>query len=171
MKFTIRHPYNIEPEPFWQDVFFDADYNEKLYREGLRFEAFDVLELTSPPDGRRARKVRVKPHLDAPAPIRKVIGDSVSYVEEGRLELGGPQGPRWVARVIPSTLAEKTQVHAEMWLERTGAGRSDRVASFDIEVKIFGIGGMFEKFLEKTMRDNYQKAAEYTNTWLARRSA
>ena len=53
-----------------------------------------------------------------------------------------------------------------MWLERTGPGQSDRVASFDIEVKIFGIGGMFEKFLEKTMNENYKKAAEFTNQWL-----
>lgn len=170
MKFTIRHPYNIEPEPFWRDVFFDREYNEKLYREGLRFEAFDILSETNPPDGRRTRKVNVKPHLDAPAAIRKVIGDSVSYIEEGHLELGGPQGPRWISRVLPSTMADKTTVKAEMWLERTGPGKSDRVASFDVEVKIFGIGGMFEKFLEKSMRDNYEKAAHYTNQWLQRRA-
>ena len=35
MKFTIRHPYAIEPEAFWREVFFDHAYNEKLYREGL----------------------------------------------------------------------------------------------------------------------------------------
>ena len=53
-----------------------------------------------------------------------------------------------------------------MWLERTGPGQSDRVAEFEIEVKIFGIGGMFEKFLEKTMRESYGKATEFTNKWL-----
>lgn len=171
MKFTIRHPYAVEPEEFWRDVFFDREYNEKMYREGLQFEAFDIVEETTPADGRRTRKIRVTPKLDAPGPIRKLIGDSFSYVEEGRLEITGPNTPRWISRVLPSKLADKSTVKAEMWLERTGPGQSDRVAEFDVEVKIFGVGGMVEKFLEKSMRENYQKAAEFTNQWLRARKA
>ncbi len=67
MKFTIRHPYAIEPDAFWRELFFDAEYNRKLYLEGLRFEGFEVLEETNPPDGRRTRKVHVKPRFEAPA--------------------------------------------------------------------------------------------------------
>ena len=29
-----------------------------------------------------------------------------------------------------------------------------------------GVGGMVEKMLEKSMRENYQKAAEFTNEWI-----
>lgn len=171
MKFTIRHPYAIEPEDFWREVFFDHEYNKKLYLEGLRFEGFEILDETNPPDGRRTRKVRVMPKLDAPAAIRSIIGDSMSYIEEGRLEITGPNTPRWISKVLPSKLADKSTVKAQMWLERTGPGQSDRVAEFEIEVKIFGVGGMAEKFLEKSMRENYQKAAEWTNQWLRSRKA
>ncbi len=163
MKFTLRHPYPIEPEAFWRDVFFDPAYNEALYREALQFESFKVLEETSAPDGTRTRKLAVSPKLDAPGPIKKLLGDSVSYVEEGRLDLAKPS---WITKVVPSKLADKSNIVSELWLERTGPGQSDRVATFDIEVKIFGIGGMFEKFLEKTMRDSYQKVADYTHKWL-----
>lgn len=163
MKFTLRHPYAIEPEAFWRDVFFDPGYNEALYREALQFEAFKVLEETTPPDGRRTRKMAVTPKLDAPGPIKKVLGDSVSYVEEGRLDLARPS---WIVKVIPSKLADKAKITSEMWLERTGAGQSDRVAEFDITVTMFAVGGLFEKFLEKTMRESYQKATEFTNKWL-----
>jgi hypothetical protein len=166
MKFTIRHPYAIEPDAFWRELFFDAEYNRKLYLEGLRFEGFEVLEETNPPDGRRTRKVHVKPRFEAPAAMRSMIGDSMSYVEDGRLELTGPNTPRWISKVLPSAMADKTRVTAEMWLERTGPGQSDRVANFEIEVKMFGVGGMVEKMLEKSMRENYQKAAEYTNEWI-----
>lgn len=169
MKFTIRHPYAIEPDAFWRELFFDRAYNEKMYLEGLRFEGFEILEETSPPDGRRTRKVRVKPRFDAPAAIRGVVGDSMSYVEEGRLETAGPNAPRWISKVLPSALADKTKVTAEMWLERTGPGQSDRVANFEVEVKMFGVGGMVEKFLEKSMRENYQKAADFTNQWIRAR--
>ncbi len=161
MKFILRHPYLIEPEAFWRDVFFDPAYNEALYRKGLEFEAFKILEET--PGARHTRKVAVTPKFDAPGPIKKLLGDSVSYVEEGHLD---PAKPSWVVKVLPSKLADKTNIRSEMWLERTGPGQSDRVAAFDIEVKIFGIGGMFEKFLEKTMNENYKKAAEFTNEWL-----
>lgn len=164
MKFTLRHPYNVGPETFWRDVFFDPAYNEALYREALQFEACEVLEETTPADGRRTRKMAVTPKLDAPGPIKKVIGDSISYVEEGRLDLAKPS---WIVRVLPSKLADKAKITSEMWLERTGAGQSDRVAEFDIEVKIFAVGGLFEKFLEKTMRESYAKATEFTNKWLS----
>lgn len=163
MKFTLRHPYNVGPDAFWRDVFFDQAYNETLYREALEFEAFKVVEETHPADGRRTRKLAVTPKLDAPGPIKKVLGDSISYVEEGRLELTRPS---WVVRVIPSKLADKAKITSEMWLERTGPGQSDRVAEFDIEVKMFAVGGLVEKFLEKTMRESYQKATEFTNRWL-----
>ncbi len=165
MKFVLRHPYAIEPEAFWRDVFFDPGYNEALYREALHFEAFKVLEETTTPDGRRTRKLAVKPKIEAPGAIKAVIGDSVDYVEDGRLD---PSRPAWITKVIPSKLADKINIVCEMWLERTGPGQSDRVASFDIEVKIWGLGGIFEKFLEKTMRENYQKAADWTNQWLAK---
>ncbi|MBA3548605.1 MAG: DUF2505 family protein [Nannocystis sp.] len=166
MKFSLRHPYMIEPEAFWRDVFFDPAYNEALYREGLHFEAFKVLEESNPPDGRRTRKLAVKPKLDAPGPIKKILGDSIDYIEDGRLDISRPA---WITKVIPSKLADKVNIHNEFWLERTGPGRSDRVASFDIEVKIFGLGGIFEKFLEKTMRESYQQAADFTNLWLERK--
>ena len=50
------------------------------------------------------------------------------------------------------------------YLKQTGA--SVETAK---EVKIFGLGGIFEKFLEKTMRESYQKAADFTNQWLERK--
>ena len=163
MKFILRHPYAIEPEAFWRDVFFDPAYNEAMYLKALKFEGMKVLEDTTSETGRRARKMAMSPKLDAPGPIKKLLGDSISYIEDGHLD---PTKPSWVVKVLPSKLADKTSIQSEMWLERTGPGQSDRVAAFDIEVKIFGIGGMFEKFLEKTMRENYQQAADFTNVWL-----
>lgn len=163
MKFTLRHQYHCGPDTFWREVFFDPTFNERLYREALQFEAFKIVEEKIEEDGRRSRKMAVTPKLDAPAAIKKVIGDSISYVEEGRYDLAKPS---WIVRVNPSKLADKANITSEMWLERTGAGQSDRVAEFNIEVNMFMIGGLFEKFLEKTMRDSYQKATDFTNQWL-----
>lgn len=163
MKFTLRHQYHVGPDTFWREVFFDPAFNERLYREALQFESVKILEENVEADGRRTRRMAVTPRLDLPAPIKKVLGDSVSYVEEGRYDLARPS---WIVRVIPSKLADKANVTSEMWLERTGPGQSDRVAEFNIDVNMFMIGGLFEKTLEKTMRDSYQKATDFTNAWL-----
>ena len=130
-------------------------HHEALYRKGLHFESFKVIEETT--TGRRTRKLAVTPQLEAPGPIKKLLGDSISYIEDGHLD---PAKPSWVTRVLPSKLADKANISSELWLERTGPGQSDRVAAFDIEVKIFGIGGMFEKFLEKTMREELRTGAD-----------
>ena len=90
MKFSLRHPYAIEPDAFWREVFFDPAYNEALYREGLHFEAFKVLDESNPPDGRRTRKLAVKPKLDAPAAIKKVLGEQIR--NQGRLSRHGEHG-------------------------------------------------------------------------------
>jgi hypothetical protein len=124
MKFSLRHPYSIEPEAFWRDVFFDPAYNEALYREALHFEAFKVLEETSPADGRRTRKLAVKPKIDAPGPIKAMLGDSVDYVEDGRLD---PSRRAWITKVIPSKLADKSASAARCG--SSGPGRVSRTGS------------------------------------------
>jgi len=38
----------------------------------------------------------------------------------------------------------------------------------DVEVSIFGVGRVFEKFAEKSVRESYDKAAAFTNAWWAK---
>ena len=121
----------------------DSTSCDPLYRKALQFEQFKVVEETKGPDGRHARKMSVTPKIDAPGPIKSLLGDSVSYVEDGHLD---PAKPSWVVKVLPSKLADKSSIRSEMWLERTGDGQSDRVAEFDISVNMFAVGGLVEKF-------------------------
>jgi hypothetical protein len=37
----------------------------------------------------------------------------------------------------------------------------------DVTVRIFGIGSVFEKFIEKQTRESHDKAAAFTNRFLA----
>ena len=37
MQFTVRHRYPLSAEAFWTSMFFDPDYNTRLYTEGLGF--------------------------------------------------------------------------------------------------------------------------------------
>jgi hypothetical protein len=42
----------------------------------------------------------------------------------------------------------------------------ERVVDFEIKVSIFGVGGVIEGFIEKTVRESYDRGAAFTNTFL-----
>lgn len=161
MQFSLRHDYACSAEQFWNATFFDADYNPRVYREGLEFSRFEVLEQTEV-DGVITRTLRVMPKLDAPAPVRKLIGDALVYEEHGRFADG-----HFVTTIVPSRLADKVSIKSDLWIEPGGEARCTRVVRFDVDVRIFGLGKVFEMFIERTLRENYAKAARWTNdVWL-----
>jgi hypothetical protein len=161
MQFVLRHAIKCDAETFWEKVFFDPDFNQKLFREGLEFVVYEQLELRDEPT-ERVRRVRTQPKGDAPLPVRKLLGDPVS-IEEGRFDKATQQ---WSFRIIPHKLADKITIAGDVRLEPTATG-VDRVTSVRIDVSIFGVGGIFESFIEKQIRDNYEKSAGFMNRYLA----
>ncbi|MDC0669744.1 hypothetical protein [Nannocystis radixulma] len=160
-KFTIRYPCDIEPERYWREVFFDREYTETLWREAYNTFAYDLVEETIMPDGRRTRTARVTPKLDVPLALRKLIGDSMAFVERGRFEIEGPNAPKWVARLLPARPAD-ILISIETRLERTGPGQSDRIAEVELACPNYQI----VEFLESTLRKGLQRASEVTERWL-----
>lgn len=162
--FEIRHTFPITAEQFWQDTFFNEEFNRTLYLERLGFDAYEVLEQGEEAGGVRTRKVRTTLKIDAPGPVRKMVGDSVSYVETGKFD---PASGRYRFRIEPSKLADKLQISGEMWCEPRGDKRVERILRTDMEVKVFGVGKLVESTIERTTRDSYDKAATFTNEWIA----
>lgn len=162
VKFTIRDVFDTDVDTYWDQVFFAEDYNSRLYREGLGFKGFELLELTGEPGQRRTRKMRTEPAADAPAVVRKLIGDSLTYTETGSWD---PATKVWSYRIETSKLSDKIRIGGRLWAEPRG-DKMERVAEIEIEVKILGVGGTIEKFIEKTTRESYVKATSFTNRWL-----
>lgn len=163
MKLTLRHDYDCSSDAFWDALFFDREYNRALYRDGLGFEDMEILADDAGEDGGRRRRLRAKPKLDAPRAVRKLIGDALTYVEEGEFD---PDTRRWTTRVVPSRLADRVRITVVVWCEPRGDDRCVRVADFDFDVRVIGLGRVFEQFIARTMRENYEKAARFSNTWL-----
>jgi hypothetical protein len=159
----IRHTLNIGAEDFWSKVFFDQEFNKRLHLEKLGFKSFEVLEERDEPDGSRIRKVRTEPKAEAPAAVKKLVGDSISYVENGRFD---PKSKRYKFSVEPSKLADKIKTQGELWVEPKGDKQCERIVKLDIEVKIFGVGKMVENFIENQTRSSYDIAARFTNEWV-----
>lgn len=164
MRYRISHLTNTDIDTFWDKLFFDEAYNEALYSGHLRFSTYNVQKLEKQADGTVVKRVEAAPPIELPGTIKKVLGDFSSYIEDG---VYNPKTRRYVVNVTPSTAADKVKTRVEVWCEPKGDKQCERIAEIDNEVKIFGVGKVVEKFIEQQMRDTYDKAAEFTNRWIA----
>lgn len=162
ISFEVRHKFDVDADTFWDKVFFDEEYNRRLYIEALGFRSFEVEKLDRRDDGTVTRRIRLVPQEDAPGPIKKILGGEFAYIEEGSFD---PQKKLWTYRIQPSTMADKVDTHGQFWVEPT-AGGVERVCTVNLSVKVFGVGKLAEGFIEKQTRKNYDLAAAFTNQYL-----
>lgn len=164
MKFTVRHQFNTDPDTYWSKLFFDPEYNTRLYKGALGFDVFEILEITGEPGGKRTRKILTEPKSDAPAVVKKLIGDSLQYTETGTYD---PDKKLWTYNIVTSKLADRVKIGGHLWAESKGDHKMERVAEIEIVVKILVGSGTVEKFIEKTTRESYEKATKFTNEYIA----
>ncbi len=61
------------------------------------------------------------------------------------------------------------KIGGTLWVEPRGEKKIERICEVELEVNVFGIGGVVEKFIADTTRESYEKTALYTNDFLARK--
>ena len=121
MKFTISQVFNTDAETYWDKIFFAPEYNNRLYsKEGLDFKTFEIMALTGNPGENRTRRLKTEPRSDAPAVVKKLIGDSLTYTEDGSFDFAKKL---WTYRITTSTLTDKISISGRLWAEpNRGAG-------------------------------------------------
>ncbi|MBI2898223.1 MAG: DUF2505 domain-containing protein [Deltaproteobacteria bacterium] len=162
MRIHIDHEYRCGIDTFWDKVFFDDEYNRRLFLEGLHFKAYEKLELTDRGDS-ILRRIRGTPASEIPGALQKVIGADLSYVEDLTFD---KKARRCTFKNTPARMAEKLRIEGSIYAEPSGTGRCRRIVDLDLEAKFFGVGGLIESFAAKAFRDNFDKAATWTNRWL-----
>jgi hypothetical protein len=163
----IRHVFRCSPDTFWNDVFGNEEFDRELYLESLKFPAYEILEAKTADDGTVKRRVKSVPSSEAPAVVQKALGENVSYVEVGTYD---PKAQRYRFDIEPNRLKDKILIRGEMWTEPAG-DEARRCVDIEVNVKIFGVGKLVESFISQSLRDNYEKAASFTNVWLDRKRA
>ena len=162
MGIRIVDRYQMTPDRFWNEVFFDPDFTQGLYRDGLGYGDCEVLSESVDAQGNRERTLKVYPKLDMPGPVRKILGGRFYYEERGEYDA---QRRRWVAVLTIPRVGDRLSLTTTMWLEDRPDGCSDRFAQIDVNIRIFGLRGLFERFAEKSLREGYVKATKYTNEY------
>ncbi len=164
MHTRIENVLHVTPEVFWQHLFFDADFNRRLY-EKLGFETYEVKELETLPDGRVRRVLRAEPPINAPSLIKERIKGRVFYVEEGIYD---PARGVWEFANESSVASDSTRVSGTIRAEPHAEGML-HVVELEIEVKAFGFGSLVERMIEKNTRDSYRVTTEFVNAYAEQR--
>jgi hypothetical protein len=160
----MRHEIGCDPDTYWEKCVLSDDYNKSLFLEGLKFPRYRLLEQKD--QGNTVfRKVEVEPLLvGLPGPVKKVIGDSLSYVEEGTYDR---TTKRYRFTSTPNgSLKGKATTSGEMYCEKVGDKQCVRVSKLRVEVKVFMVGGLVEDRLVGDLKTSYAKAAEFTTRYV-----
>lgn len=163
--FTVRHRFPIAADAFWERIFFDEAFNKDFYLGELGFARYEMLEDETAADGSRKRVIETQPQADAPAAVRKIMGDGLIYLEKGHFDASTR---RYRFQIETPKFGDKVQVSGEFWVEAAGEAACDRVCSMDVKVKMFGVGGLVESFIERQTKDSYERAASFTVSYLGR---
>lgn len=161
-KVHLSHEINCSPETFWK-LYFDPTFTEGVVTEAIKVDDFKILKYEE--NEREIHRITTgKPRLNAPAAIQKVIGNNFSYTEEVRFDRK-TQIAR--SKITLSTFTDKVRNECTLRVEPIGPDRVRRIADAELEVKIFGMGGIMESGMEKQMQEGWTAGAEFTNRWLA----
>jgi hypothetical protein len=158
----VEHVFKCSEETFWTKIFFDDEYNRRLFLETLKFPVWRVAE----EQGDEVRRtIEASPPVgDLPGPLKAVVGENAGYEERGVFD---KKTRRYRVQVVPNRMSDKINVSIEMWTEPLGDGQCKRFARATATAKIFGVGGMLEKKLLADLERSYEKSAAFTNTFVS----
>ena len=162
IKLPLSHELNCTPEIFWK-IFFDQEFNSRLYLDYLGFPEFKNLEQRET-ETQTIRKVMGQPKMNMPAPVMKLLGSNFRYTEDGTLDKATMT---WRWKLTPSALADKLRNEGTLRCEPVGDRRCRRIVELVMEAKVFGLGGLLESSTEKQMREGWDKSAVFMNKWIA----
>ena len=160
----IEHTYNCSEATFWDRIFLDPEYNERLFKTELKFPVCREVSREER-GGLVHRVVEVVPYVgELPAAIKAVVGEGIGYEERGVLDRNAKS---YKVVVVPNKLADKLSVKVDIWTVADGENRCKRKARADVNVKIFAVGGTIEKRMLSDLERSYVKSADFTNRFIA----
>lgn len=158
----IEHTFECSEESFWK-LFLEDDYNRAMFVDYMKFPRWEVVE--SQDEGNVVKRtVEVEPYVaDLPPAIKKVVGDTIRYREQGKLD---KNENRYAVHIVPARMADKINVEGEQFTESLGENQCKRVFVADINVKVFGVGNLIEKRIAADLTRSYDLGAKFTHRYL-----
>lgn len=162
MSFEVALP----ADRYLREVLLDEAFTEALYREGLEFPDYEVLQWSRGDGGAVDRRLRLCPPSNAPRVVQKVLGRSQQYEERGRFD---PSDAVWRFEVIPAAMSNRIQVRGTQRARALGDDRCRVEIELTVGVSILGVGGAIEKFMASQFADHTARQRTFTERWLRAR--
>jgi hypothetical protein len=158
----IEHVIFSSEETFWK-IFFDPEFNQKLFMEVLQFDAWKVASQDETATGIERVVEAVPKTPDLPGPLKKLVEGGISYRERASFDRAKK---RMTVAVETGVLPGKLSVTGVIHTEPVGDGKCKRIYDSTVVAKVFGVGGMIESRILADVKASYDKAAEFTNQWI-----
>jgi hypothetical protein len=162
--FRVENVFECSESTFWEKVFFDAEYNRRLFYDELHFAEWRELEHKD--EGERVHRfVKAQPPMgDLPGPLKAAIGDGAGYEERGVFVRATR---RYDANVRPNVLGDKVTVTLIFRTEPIDEKRCRRIVDGTVVARVIFIGSMLEQRMCQDLSRSYEKSATFTNRFLS----
>ena len=156
MRFSKEHRVEI-PASRFIELTFDPAFMKRLNIEAMKVQSYEPLAHSV--DGAVwTMKNRVTPQDNMPAFIKKLVGGGFNYEES----VTHHKGSDTVSAVMaPSVMRDKLRMGYTMRVVPAGDNACRRIMDWEIEVKIFGIGGQIEKFAASEIERSLESSASF----------
>ncbi len=162
-KVKFEHVFNCDADTYWGKIFFDPEFNTKLFIEKLGFIRYEP-ETVEETDEHIKRRVVVEPSVsDIPKAVKKAVGDNFGYVEHGSFDR---KAKRLDINVRSNVKPDKFRCVGSIRLEKVDETQSRRIVEFEIEVSIFAVGKIIEGIIVKDMEREFDIGSKFTNDWI-----
>ncbi len=159
MRILSEHVYDCEPEAFW------AHHLDEESRRAKEVEGCGAISFRFLSKGRQGDAVVVRAEIveltDAPAPVRRIFGETTQAEEVLRWEEGSNTA---TLDYKAERMADRVRMSGRLTTEPLGEGRCKVVLDVDVSVKLFGIAGMVERLLAMKLPLRQEKAMSWFNT-------
>jgi hypothetical protein len=170
MHFTIEHIIPLSKEEYWKilhDPEFEAfqaqELKLKTYREIHREEKGDVV----------LRRVLVQPEVHLPPAVEKIVSKYIPISEIGYEEEQEKYLREYYLkfRIHPPVLKDKIRIEGIFSLKENDHQSCFRLLEGDIEIQLFGVGGMVERFIVEELKKTYDRIPSIVARWKERKGA
>jgi hypothetical protein len=156
MRFQKEHRLQISAQRLIE-LAFDPQFEKRLNLEGMHMQNLEVLDRNV--DGPTwTLRSRITPPDNMPGFIKKLVGGTFHYEEKRTHQKGSDS---ITAEMLPNVLRDKLRMGYKMRVVKDGENACRRIMEWEIEVKIFGLGGQIEKFAAGEIEKGTDASARY----------
>lgn len=163
MQIHAREPFSVSAETYWKELCLNLAFQERLYREALGCDTVKVIKNEGDFATGVRRHMRYTKKSDAPAAIQKIFGETMELEEMSEFNA---RDKRWTFRVVPAVMADRLDVSGDVTLEEAADGTIVQVGRQTFACKIFGLGGLVEKFIAKSFEKGELDKARFTRAYI-----